>query len=768
MDIGIALTREFISLFGFIILFVFVITNKKIEYSDKRLFFALIIASIVEIFVFEIENYLGTLSHPSFMRILLSAIGYILRPTLVVIIILLIDRDLRTKKNILLLLIPLLVCVLCVSTAFFTHLCFWYNDVNNFQRGVLGYVPHIICILYTFICLFVACRLIKKRDKLDVFVLICASLCPVFAISLDILIEDAGLSRISIMLCSLAMYIQYHSIALNNMIDEIPGAIAKFKVKNDTIKVVSFNDLLCHMFGLSYVEFKSLTKDDPFAILDEKSYEIFRDAIDLVREQDEYSFRFKTLLLGKEKHIKTSLKVSKRRDDEIEIYATMIDVTTEALIFEELSIKNNEISLMMNQLGKIICVYDISTRTLSMSEEYAKLRGFSSCKAILPDETNEKHLISEEFVEEYNNFYKKIMSGVRSGNIIAKFIDSKGNVRWEKTDYVIVATKDDKPIRAIISIDDITETYQEKLLLDKYKSTLDSLMGDKKYCLLFDLSERKILAYEGGLLSNDIDFKNKSLEEVVEYFINRNVKEQDKEIVRDLYNADKMLVSYKAGVMHRHIERIVVLTDGSEHWFRLSINFDSTDENKIMATLLCEDIDDEYRRYNVLIARANYDSLTGVYTREATMDEIEKYLSKEGKNGTHALVMMDMDNLKAVNDNLGHQYGDEALKNFSSTVKRLIGEENIIGRVGGDEFFVFIKNTTIETLEIEMKKMIQSLEKTYENNNKSIKVTASAGISMYFGDSSNNKSLKEMYSQADFALYKSKVNGKNTYTFAVE
>lgn len=768
MNIDIMLAKEYISLFGFLLLFTFVITSKKIERSDKNLYFSVIITGIIEIIVFEVENYLGTFSYPTFLRVLLSAIGYLLRPMLVVFIILLVDKDLRIKKKIALLLIPLAVCFVCVTTAFYSHLCFWYNEVNNFQRGILGYVPHIVCILYTFVCLFVACRLIKKRDKLDVLVLICATLCPIFAICLDILVEDTGLSRISIMLCSLIMYIQSHSIALNNMIDDIPGAIAKFKVKNNSIKIVSFNDLLCNMFGLSYGEFKNKTKEDPLTVLDEKSREIFKDAIDIAIKQDEYSFRFKMLLLGKEKHFNTTLKVSKSKEDMSDIYATMIDVTTEALIFEELSIRNDEISLMMNQLGKIICVYDIPTRTLSMSEKYAKLRGFKNNKAIVPDETNEKHLIDDEFKEAYNNFYERIFAGEHNGNIICKFVDSNGKERWEKTDFVVVSKKDDKPLRAIISIDDITETYQEKLLLEKYKSTLDSLMGDKKYCLLFDLTERKILAYEGGLIPNNINFMDKTLEEVVEYFIARNIKEQDKEIVRDLYNVDKMLVSYKEGVMHRHIELIVVLAGGYEHWFRLSFNIDTTNENIIMTTLLCEDIDDEYRRYNVLMARANYDYLTGVLTREATMEEIEKYLSNEGKNGIHALVMIDMDNLKAVNDNLGHQFGDDALRNFASKVRESIKDNDIVGRIGGDEFFIFIKDITTSTLKMEMNHLIKNLERVYTNNNKSVKVTASAGIAIYYGNKDNSKNLKEMYSQADFALYKSKVNGKNTYTFSKE
>lgn len=738
------------------------------ERSDKTLLYAIVVTAIIEIVAFEIDYYLGRLSTPSFLRVIMSALGYTLRPTLVVMIIMLVDKSLRTKPNHMLLLIPLAICILAVSTAFFSHLCFWYNEKNCFQRGILGYVPHVVCIVYTFICLFVASKQVKQRDKLDVFVLIFAALCPVFAIALDILVEDAGLSRISIMLCTMIMYIQSYSIAINKMIDEIPGALAKLEVKNNTVKIVSFNELLCSIFEMNYITFKIATKDNPFAVLDKESRGMFESAVNFLRTHDEHSFRFKATLKGEEKYINASLKVSGRNENGFEIFVTMVNVTNEARIFEELNQRNNEISLMMNHLGKIICIYDVPTRTLSMSEEYAQLRGYSSHIVTVPDESIEKNLVNEEFREEYNNFYNRIFSGEHNGSSIVKFYGANGAERWEKSDFVIVASKDDKPLRAIFFIEDITETYQEKLLLNKYKSSLGSIIGNKKYCLLFDLTERKVLAYEGGLLPHNISFKDKTLEEIVDYFISQHAKDQDKAIIHELYNADNMIVSYNAGVMHRHIERVVNMCDGSEHWFRLNLNLDTTTDNKIMATLLCEDIDEEYRTYNVLIARANFDSLTGAFTREATMEKIEDCLQGDGANGTHALVMMDMDNLKALNDNLGHQFGDVALKNFANVVKEAVKDDDIVGRIGGDEFFVFIKNVTTSSLEITMQTLIHSLEHTYSNNDKSVTVTASAGISVYYGDRATKKSLNEMYSQADFALYKSKVNGKNTFTFAEE
>lgn len=745
-------------------------TNKKIERADKKLFYSIIVMAIIEIIAYEIDYYLGniyweTLTKPIYMRVPISALGYVLRPAIVYTIILLVDTSLRERKKAILLAIPLMVCILSVSTAFYSKLSFWYGIHNEFQRGVLGYVPHIICILYTAICFFVTCKQFKKQERFNSIILILAALFPVFAITLDILVVDTGLSRISIMLCTLIMYIQCHTIALTAMIDEIPGATAKFVVKNNQIKLVMFNELMCYMFGLSYEEFISATKIDSFAVLDEKARKAAKEAAYILFEKDTHSFRMSISSKGIEKIIKVSLRVSQRCDNEIIFYATMIDVTQESHLLDELSMKNYEISLMMNQLGKIICIYDVPTRTLSMSEQYAKIRGYSSTSVIVPDEANERHFVGEESFEAYNYFYSKIHSGEHSGHIIVRFLTPNGVDRWERADFVNIKSEDGKPIRAIISIEDITKSYKERLLLNDYRSTLESLIGDKKLGLLLDLSERKVFACEGGLIPQDFRAEGKTIEELTEYFVTTYVKEKDHEVIREFLNTDEMIVSYNANVMNSYIERLLVMPNKSERYFRITFNLELVN-NKIMATLLFEDIDSEYHLHNVLINRANFDFLTGVFTREATMEKIEKFLLGEGQNGTHALVMLDMDNLKSVNNNLGHQFGDTALKDFANKIKHFFNNDDVIGRIGGDEFFAFVKNITGPVLDKKMQLLLPELEQIYSNKEKNILVSASAGVAMYHGDSP--KTLKELYSSADAALYRSKASGKNIYTFANE
>ncbi len=160
------------------------------------------------------------------------------------------------------------------------------------------------------------------------------------------------------------------------------------------------------------------------------------------------------------------------------------------------------------------------------------------------------------------------------------------------------------------------------------------------------------------------------------------------------------------------------------------------------------------------------DEGTGVLTRGSTMSSIEEYLLGEGMSGTHALVMLDVDNFKTINDTLGHICGDTAIYNIAQIVLSQFRKDDIIGRVGGDEFFVFVKNADAAAIKNKVSELLTMLQIVITNGDNHIVTSVSAGIAMYYGDSPNPKTLKNLYSEADVALYKAKDAGKNTCAFA--
>ncbi len=167
-----------------------------------------------------------------------------------------------------------------------------------------------------------------------------------------------------------------------------------------------------------------------------------------------------------------------------------------------------------------------------------------------------------------------------------------------------------------------------------------------------------------------------------------------------------------------------------------------------------------------LLEMATKDDVTGLWNRASTMDMIAKYLTGTGRCGRHALVMLDLDNLKKLNDTMGHQVGDDALKKIGECLQKTFRKSDICGRVGGDEFFAFLKNITATGVLEKVRSILNDMQLVYGNGGEQIAVSVSIGVAMYNGDTNPDKTLKELYAEADTALYKSKTSGKNAYTFA--
>ncbi len=155
------------------------------------------------------------------------------------------------------------------------------------------------------------------------------------------------------------------------------------------------------------------------------------------------------------------------------------------------------------------------------------------------------------------------------------------------------------------------------------------------------------------------------------------------------------------------------------------------------------------------------DGLTRLYNKKTTEQLIKKFLTSDNmKNG--ALMIIDVDNFKTINDTFGHLYGDAVLAQLSEALKDIFQKSDIIGRVGGDEFFVFLKNyKSKEVLEERAKAVCEKFKKTYEQKDQKVNISASIGIAT----TEETEDFEQIYENSDVALYNTKAGGKDGYTF---
>lgn len=164
-------------------------------------------------------------------------------------------------------------------------------------------------------------------------------------------------------------------------------------------------------------------------------------------------------------------------------------------------------------------------------------------------------------------------------------------------------------------------------------------------------------------------------------------------------------------------------------------------------------------KFEELRQRAFQDALSGLLNRATMEQSIKKRLEEMRPEDTCALFIIDMDDFKLVNDNLGHQAGDRAIRQSARILSGIFRASDVVGRLGGDEFAVFLSgDITEELIKSKAAEICETLQIVLESR-PVINLTASVGICM----SDGSQSFEDMYQAADLALYKAKKSGKSGY-----
>jgi len=165
--------------------------------------------------------------------------------------------------------------------------------------------------------------------------------------------------------------------------------------------------------------------------------------------------------------------------------------------------------------------------------------------------------------------------------------------------------------------------------------------------------------------------------------------------------------------------------------------------------------------------QANHDALTGLPNRILFMDRLEQSIGRAKRTKTSmAILFIDLDNFKEINDSLGHDIGDEVLVSVSQRMSTQLRESDTLSRLGGDEFAIILDNLDAEksmsTISSIVTKGMKNFKEPFCIQNNTLHVSISVGIAIYPNDGHNAHTLLK---NSDAAMYKAKHNGRNTYSF---
>lgn len=256
--------------------------------------------------------------------------------------------------------------------------------------------------------------------------------------------------------------------------------------------------------------------------------------------------------------------------------------------------------------------------------------------------------------------------------------------------------------------------------------------------------------------------EDETIDNALQIIANKQVKEEYIKGYIETFQTSSVLQAFHNGITNLFYSMMITDDGKSYHWMRISarIFYWGSDESIRMITYR-QNIDIEKKRELMLLEGIQKDSMTGLYNKQSTESQIANILCEKENDAKHTLLMIDIDNFKMVNDTMGHSFGDQVINEIAREIQAHFRENDIVGRVGGDEFVVLMKNfDQIDILNKKMTRLCRRIENKKLANDSAIQVTCSIGSAFYPQDGND---LPDLYDKADQALYYAKNHGKNSF-----
>jgi len=237
----------------------------------------------------------------------------------------------------------------------------------------------------------------------------------------------------------------------------------------------------------------------------------------------------------------------------------------------------------------------------------------------------------------------------------------------------------------------------------------------------------------------------------------------------DMARLQQAFVQLAMGKETRSIDLRKLTANGSWVWMESSMTPVLDEKNDIKhIVIVSRNVTDRKRYEEQITYLAYHDPLTGLPNRRLFLDRLEQAIKTSRRSGEpFAVMMLDCDRFKTVNDNMGHDVGDELIKGFAERLQECIRESDTlsashtVSRLGGDEFILLLRNLReVGNAEQVAERILASIRKPWTIGNHIFHATTSIGI-VYCSAAANYES-KDLMKQADLALYEAKAAGRNT------
>jgi len=420
--------------------------------------------------------------------------------------------------------------------------------------------------------------------------------------------------------------------------------------------------------------------------------------------------------------------------------------------------------VMLHSSLDMVFIKDKNLKYQAASMPFVKMTGKSSVDEIVNKSDLEIFEDSDLAKRYISDDQKLISKGEDLIDYMEPLPDENGNARYGSTSKYILRDDENNFIGILGITRDITREYFARQRYQQELKYLFKLPEDTLAVSFIDIDSWRIISQRRQSIENGTYQSCYTVEELCDAAVVSIIDKNSKacEFYRN-FSPNSLWDIYASGRSNIIFKYQRKLSDGSIRWVRNEVRFlIDVDSGHLCAVLTAKDINAKKVEEQNLIMAAKLDKMTMLLNRETTMEYIREILLGEA-DSTHVLFMLDVDNFKNLNDTLGHQAGDEFLVGLATKIKKSFRENDIVGRIGGDEFFMLMRNVPDKSIILDKAQNLLETIKQSSVNYPGLQISASIGISIF---PDNGLNLDELYSKADEALYIAKRGGKNQFVFA--
>ena len=429
---------------------------------------------------------------------------------------------------------------------------------------------------------------------------------------------------------------------------------------------------------------------------------------------------------------------------------------------EKLNAERTRIAIESTSIS--IWDYDLKTRSIIQTPSSIARHGFQPVIPDVPESLIRCGFVHPDSHADFLALYAELFAGKpkTEGVFLVRTPDREG---WwyEHIRYTNLFDESGKPYRAIGVSDDVTaecrarQSYERELVFQRVmeKNVIRTALVNVSMQTLERIRYNREYAVEKSETTLQ-EFSRRSADRVVndpevrDFFLNLTP-----EVLEPRFRQGEKIIEFEYA---RH------MSGQDSRFVRTSCHLVLEPVSKdLMAFFTMRDIEAERSKIRALSCAAERDSMTMLYNHQTTFHKIEQIFSEDPEAG-HALFMIDIDNFKLVNDIFGHQTGDEVIHFFAAQLRRLFRSSDILGRIGGDEFLVLMRNTKQAAVNKKCEELVSQLQYVCSKTDVTLSVSASIGVYVCSG----KHALADIYDKADKALYTVKNQGKQDYCITTE